>query len=107
MKTINNAVLFLIMIICLTFCASKEAIQTHFPQEIKSVYFQKANAGKEKPVREIHFYIEFRKPLSKELKLEKIYFRNQVGRILKMSPTLYKAIFLQKPFPKDLILDSN
>ena len=107
MKTLNNAVLFLIMIICLTFCASKEAVQKHFPQEIKAVYFQKGIAGKEKSGQGIHFYIEFQKPLSKGLKLKKIYFRNQEAKIVKMSPRLYKAVLPQKTPSKDLILDSN
>jgi len=107
MKTFNKTVLFFIMTICLTFCASKEAIQNHFPQEIKSVYFQKGIARKEKSGQEIHFYIEFKKPLSKELKLQKIYFHNQEIKIVKTTPTLYTASFFQKPFSKDFILDSD
>ncbi len=93
--------------VCFTFCASKEIIQTNFPQEIKAIYFQKGIAGIDKSVQEIHFYIEFKKPLSKELKLEKIYFRNQETKIVKTTPTLYKAIFFQKPFTEDLILDRD
>lgn len=107
MKTLHKTVSFLIMAVCLTFCASKETIQTHFPQEIKAVYFQKWIAGKKQSGQGIHFYIEFKKPLSKELKLEKIYFHNQETKIVKITPTLYKASFFQKPFSKDLILDSD
>lgn len=107
MKTFNNAVLFLIMVICLTFCASKEALQTHFPQQIKTAYFQKGIAEKKDSGQGIHFYIEFKKPLSKELKLQKIYFRNQVTKIVKINPRLYKAIFFPIPISKDLILDSD
>jgi len=107
MKTLNKTVFLFIIAICLTFCASKEAVQTHFSQEIKSVYFQKGIARKEKSGQEVHFYIEFKKPLSKELKLKKIYFHNQETKIVKTTSTLYTASFFQKPFSKDLILDSD
>lgn len=113
-------IIFILFGICLSFCARKQdpspdnyrdelakQIQSDFPLEIKTAYFQKWIAGKKQSGQGIHFYIEFKKPLSKELKLEKIYFHNQETKIVKITPTLYKASFFQKPFSKDLILDSD
>jgi len=107
MKTLNKTVFLFIIAIFLTFCASKEAVQTHFPQQIKATYFQKGIGGKEKSGQEIHFYIEFKKPLSNELKLQKIYFRDQETKIAKINPKLYKAIFFPLLISKDFILDSD
>ena len=85
----------------------KQELQTEFPQEIKSVYFQKWIGGQEGTESGIHFYVEFKKPLSKEIKLEKIYFRNQESRIEEVTKNTFVAYFSSKNLPPDLILDSD
>jgi hypothetical protein len=102
MKMIPKIILFLIIAVGFFSCASKDRFQTQFPQEIKGFYFEK-----EKSAEEILFYIEFKKPLSQELRLEKIYFRNQDSKIAKLSSTLYKAYFLSELISKDLILEHD
>lgn len=98
----HKTILFLLIYFGLLSCASKDKFQAHFPQEIKAFYFEK-----EKLADEIHFYIEFKKPLSQELQLGKIYFRNQESKMLALSPTLYKAVFISESISKDLILDGE
>ena len=102
MKIPHKTILFFIMAVGLFSCASKDKFQTQFPQEIKAFYFEK-----EKLSDEIHFYIELKKPLSQKLHLEKIYFRNQEAKMIPLSSTLYKAVFISDSISKDLILDGE
>ncbi|SHN53396.1 hypothetical protein SAMN05444395_101520 [Flavobacterium fryxellicola] len=95
----------LITAICLTFCAMKQELQTEFPQEIQSVFYQKVENGKESS--KINFYIEFKNPLSANIKLEKIYFHNQEAPLEEITPKDFKASFLQSITKEDLIMDSN
>ncbi|MFV8374182.1 hypothetical protein [Flavobacterium sp. LB1P71] len=83
----------------------KQELQTEFPQEIKSVYFQKWVDGEE--ANGIDFYIEFKKPLSKEIKLGKIYFRNREMILKEVSKNTFVSHFYQKNINQDLILDSD
>ncbi|MFV5696948.1 hypothetical protein ACM55H_01145 [Flavobacterium sp. ZT3R17] len=83
----------------------KQELQTEFPQEIKSVYFQKWLDGEKGSG--IDFYIEFKKRLSKEIKLEKIYFRNQESNLEEATKNTFVAHFYQKNSIPDLILDSD
>jgi hypothetical protein len=78
----------------------KHEYQTEFPQEIKAVYFQKK-------ANEIHFYMEFKEPLSTNIKLEKIYFRNQESAVEKITKNSFLAHFKLKKEQQDFILDSN
>jgi hypothetical protein len=99
--------LFFILAISLTFCAMKQELQTEFPQEIKSVYFQKWIGGQEETGSGTDFYIEFKKRLSKEIKLEKIYFRNQETNLEGVAENTFVAHFYQQKSIPDLILDSD
>ncbi|MFV5690765.1 hypothetical protein ACM55K_01930 [Flavobacterium sp. LT1R49] len=83
----------------------KPELQTEFPQDIKSVYFQKWTGGQEGSG--IDFYIEFAKPLSKEIELDKIYFKNQESNFEQVSKNTFVAHFYQKNMNQDLILDSD
>jgi hypothetical protein len=95
----------LITAISLTFCAMKQEFQTEFPQEIQSVFYQKVKKGMESSV--INFYIEFKKPLSANIKLEKIYFHNQESPVQEITPKDFKSSFLQSNKKEDLIMDKN
>jgi|CXWL01.2.fsa_nt_gi hypothetical protein len=95
----------LITAISLTFCAMKQEFQTEFPQEIHSVFYQKIKKGTESSV--INLYIEFKNPLSANIKLEKIYFHNQESPVQEITPKDFKSTFLQSNKNEDLIMDKN
>ena len=89
----------------MTFCVLKQEYQTEFPQQIKSTYFQQDSDTDN--ASGIHFYIEFKEPLSTTIKLNKAYFRNQESVVRKISNTIFVAHFKQRIKSEDLILDSN
>ncbi|RKS94863.1 hypothetical protein BC952_0492 [Flavobacterium limicola] len=95
----------LITAISLTFCAMKQEFQTEFPQEIQSVFYEKMKKGTERSV--INFYIEFKNPLSANIKLEKIYFHNQESPVQEITKNVFVAHFYQSNKKEDLILDVN
>lgn len=90
-----------------SFCASKQNTQMDFPQEIAAVYFQKWIGGQEQSGSGTDFYIEFKKPLAKEIILEKIYFQNQEAKPESRDNQTFVAHFYQKTAQHDLILDSD
>lgn len=98
---------FLILIFS---CSSKKEanlnLQNSFPQEIKTVYFQKWTGGQERTGSGTNFYLEFQKPLPEEIQLQKIYFQNQEAILESESETVFVAHFHKKP-KKDLILDAD
>ena len=83
----------------------KQEFQTEFPQEIQSVFYHKEKNGMESSV--INFYIEFKNPLSANIKLEKIYFHNQESPVQEITPKDFKSSFLQSNKKEDLIMDKN
>jgi hypothetical protein len=97
--------LLFITAISLTFCAMKQEFQTKFPQEIQSVFYHKEKNGTKSSV--INFYIEFKNPLSANIKLEKIYFHNQESPVQEITPKDFKSTFLQSNKKEDLIMDKN
>lgn len=97
----------LAIVLCLSFCASKAQSAKAFPQEFKSVYFQKWIGGQALTGTGTNFFIEFKKPLSKKIKPQKIYFQNQEAVCQKLNDTLVAAYFFQKPNKQDLLLNNN
>ena len=83
----------------------KQEFQTEFPQEIQSVFYHKEKNGMESSV--INFYIEFKNPLSANIKLEKIYFHNQESPVQEITLKDFKSSFLQSNKKEDLIMDKN
>ncbi|MDP2160176.1 MAG: hypothetical protein Q8K02_06820 [Flavobacterium sp.] len=75
----------MIVVLILVGCASKEAFQTQFPIPI-SDYFYQINGNK------THFVIEFQQSILEEIKLEKLYFRNQTAEIKIISDQKAEAI---------------
>ena len=95
--------LLLLLTISLTFCAMKQELQTTFPQEIQTVFYQKEKL--EKRSEGIHFYIEFKKPLDKSIVLKKIYFLHYQGIVQEITPQNYKVALVRSDTINDLILD--
>ena len=103
MKRFKTIALLFIIAISLTFCAMKQELQTKFPQEIKSVFYQKWKEGPENDGT--HFYIEFKKPLAANIKLEKIYFQNQESPVEEITKNTFVAHFYQSNTKEDFIMD--
>ena len=88
--------LLYIQLLFLLGCASKETFQTQFPIPISDYFYEvKGN--------QTYFLIEFQQSISEDIKLEKLYFRNQTAEIKLISDQKAEAVFI-KP---DLILDAN
>ena len=86
----------ILVLLFLMGCASKKTFQTQFPIPISDYFYEvKGN--------QTHFMIEFQQPIPNEIKLEKLYFRNQTAVIKMISNQKAEAVFI-KP---DLILDAN
>ncbi len=83
----------------------KPELQTTFPQEIQTVFYQ--NEKLEKGSEKIYFYIEFKKPLDKSIALKKIYFRHHQGNIQEITPQNYKVALVTSDTINDLIMDIN
>jgi hypothetical protein len=107
MGYIKQIVVLILTAGSLSFCASKQNISMDFPQEIAAVYFQKTNA-EEDQVRTVgDLYIKFDKPLDIGIRLNKIYFRNQVAVLVKVNDRNFVSRFYEFPMNQDLVLDSN
>jgi hypothetical protein len=78
-----------------------------FPQEIARTYYETVELDDQQQVVKLSFYIEFKESLSKEINLRKVYFRNQVGEIKKVSDKKYLAYFIKSPVIQDIILDRD
>ncbi|TDE55137.1 hypothetical protein [Flavobacterium sp. GT3P67] len=102
MKGYKTVVFLFIIAISLTFCAMKQEFQTEFPQEIQSAFYRKMKDGKENGGT--HFYIEFKKPLEANIKLEKIYFHNQESPVEEITKNTFVAHFHKENKKEDLIL---
>ncbi|MEC5164815.1 hypothetical protein RCH18_000537 [Flavobacterium sp. PL11] len=83
----------------------KHELQIQFPQEIKSVYYQKDN---EKPANsKTNLYIEFNSPLSKTILLDKVHFDKQSVQIEEINSSKFVAHFKNNNIISDLILDAD
>ncbi|TDE04307.1 hypothetical protein [Flavobacterium sandaracinum] len=105
MKKYKTIGFLLITAISLTFCAMKPELQKEFPQEIQSVFYQIEKNDAESSTT--HFYIEFKNPLSANIKLEKIYFHNQESPVEEITRKDFKASFLQSNKKEDVILHKD
>jgi hypothetical protein len=86
----------IIVSIFLMGCSSKETFQTQFPIPISHYFYQtKGN--------QIHFFIEFQQAIPENIKLEKLYFKNQTAVIKMISSQKVEAVFIKN----DFILDAN
>ena len=105
MKKFAALISLFIFVIIFTFCAMKQQLQTEFPQEIKSVCYQKDKISNQD--EKTHLYIEFIKPLASPIKLEKIYFQNHTAIVVQVTTSTFVAHFKDQNKNQDLILDSN
>jgi hypothetical protein len=86
----------IIVSIILMGCSSKETFQTQFPIPISHYFYQtKGN--------QTLFFIEFKQAIPENIKLEKLYFKNQTAVIKIISSQKVEAVFIKN----DFILDAN
>jgi hypothetical protein len=93
MKKHIQQLLLSTLLISLTFCATKENLKATFPQEIASMSFEKWTGGRRETGSGTKVSIEFKKPLLKNIHLQKIYFQNQETEIVQENETKYSANF--------------
>ena len=107
MKTFLQMVFLLLIVISVVYCAPKEDLKTSFPQKIKAIYFQKSHARNERDGSGTDFYIEFETPLSKDIQLQKIYFKNQEGNFEQATKNTFVAHLAPIYSNPDLILHKD
>lgn len=107
MKEYKKMIGFLMVICCLSFCASKDGFQTKFPQEFALVYSEHWTGGVRGAGGGIHFYMEFKKPLTSDILLEKVYFQDLEAKVQRKSQTVFEANFTQQYKDPDLISEDD
>lgn len=107
MEIFKKSILMALSVLCFAFCASNHQKQMNFPQEITKAYYETLAENAEKNTVMLNFYIEFKEPLSDEILVQKVYFRNQEAPIEKISDKKYVAHFPQTAAVQDFILDSD
>jgi hypothetical protein len=107
MKVFKTGVFVFCTLICLTFCASKERLQATFPQEIESVYYQGWVGGRPETGSGINLYINFVKPLSKEIRLVKVYFQQKEDALFQLDDRHYVARFMNPNYNNVIILETD
>lgn len=97
----------ILSVLCFAFCGSNHQRKRDFTEEIVQTYYETLAVDSQRAAVRVDFYIEFKEPLSEEIRLQKVYFRNQEATIEKMSDSKYVAHFPQAAEMQDLILDSD
>lgn len=94
------------MVFTLFSCVTKQNAQVVFSEKISEIYFQRWIGGQKLTGSGIYLYIQLKKPLDQDIKLEKVYFRGNEAVLNKENETNYKASFFQKN-QKDKILTTE
>ena len=84
---------FLFIINLLSCNASKDLFYAAMPQEIKSITFENWTSGRMESGSGTVFIIEFEKPLRSNVRIEKIFYKNQETEIVQETETKYSASF--------------
>jgi hypothetical protein len=107
MEFLKKAVLVLLSVSFFTFCGFKHQKQKNFTKEIAQLYYKAVADDSAPRAIRINFYIEFMEPLSEEIRLQKVHFKNQAAEIKKESDKRYSAYFTETEVMQDFILDSD
>ena len=84
----------LIVLLNLFSCnASKDNSYTSPPQEIKSITFENWTSGRRESGGGTVFIIELKKPLRKNIRLEKIFYKNLESPLIQVNETKFRANF--------------
>lgn len=91
----KNIKTFLVLFILIS-CALKPEAQTKFSQKIKEIYSQHWVAGVQGGGSGTNVFIQFVKPLPKNMQLQKIFFQDKETTILKTNDSTFLANFSVK-----------
>jgi hypothetical protein len=107
MEFLKKTALMTLSVLCFTFCGSNHQRQMDFTQEMAEVYYETVAVDSQREAIRVNFYIEFNDPLSEEIRLQKVYFRNQQATIEIVSGKKYVAHFTPTVGMQDFVLDSD
>ena len=107
MSCIKKVPILFLTACCISFCGIKINNKINFLEEIEATYFQKMSEGVNQLEITTNLYILLKKPLKKGITLEKIYFKNQMGRIEITNNVSFVAHFQQESVRKDMILHND
>lgn len=93
MKKKINLFVVIVIPILFTFCAVKESLKSTFPQEIGSITFEKWSGGRMESGSGATIIIALKKPLQKNVYLQRVYFQNQETEIVQETETIFRANF--------------
>ncbi len=91
----KNIKIFLVLFILIS-CAPKPEAQTKFSQKIKEIYSQHWVAGVQGGGSGTNVFIQFKKPLPKDIQLQKIFFQDKEIAIIKINDSTFAANFYVK-----------
>ena len=103
----KRSIFIMLSVLFFAFCKSNRQKQMNFPQEIAKAYYETLALDSQRQAVGINFYLEFKEPLSEELHLQKIHFRNHDAIIEKVSSKKYVSHFPQTAVIQDYILDGD
>lgn len=107
MNNIYQILLAVFISLGLQCCVPKVDPVAHFPQKIKKVYFRKGSPSSEVKDSQTKFYIEFEKPLSKDIRLQTVYFQGQQANVQPLTDYVFLAQFTANNDVPDLILHKD
>lgn len=105
MKVGLKKYVFLLIFASFSHVALSQKGTTAFPQQIDEAYYQRWTGGSVEV--ETHFSIRFKKPLSANIQLQKVYFHYQEASLQLKPNNIYVAYFYSKRGKQDYIMDSD
>jgi hypothetical protein len=105
MKASLKEVIFLLIITSFSHGVSSQKGTTVFSQKIVAVYYQRWTSGSVETGT--YFSIQFEKPLSSNIQLQKVYFQNQEASFKLKPKNTYVAYFYHRNSKQDYIMDSD
>lgn len=105
MKVGLKKYVFLLILGGFTHVVLSQKLATVPPQQIKEAYYQKWTGGSVEI--ETRFSIRFKKPLSANIQLQKVYFHNHEASFQLKPNNIYVAYFYSKSNKQDYIMDSD
>lgn len=105
MKVGLKKYVFLLIFASFSHVVLGQKFTTVSPQQIEEAYYQRWTGGSVEI--ETRFSILFKKPLSANIQLQKVYFHNQEASFQLKPDNIYVAYFYSKKGKQDYIMDSD
>jgi hypothetical protein len=107
MELFKKIIFLELIVVCFSNCGSNHQRKIDFTQEAAKVYYETLAEDNQRQAVRIDLYLEFKEPITEDIHLKKIYFRNQEAVIEKVSDRKYVAHFSQMTVWEDVILDRD